>query len=435
MTTEKDFSPTAGDLFCTQEASSQHTLEPQEKSYPLIRFEKDYLATFGLREAEARELLLEAQKNVFSMGVGDTAAQIGETVSGFFVAKMFYVQQKLNLPRYASVIHPPDATIQTYNQKFIRCVPEAAKIIWGSRAFPQNLIPGEIDIDFCGMIAVGMENKLSASDLAENISRMKRNLQFLDGYQLDTNCILPGNHFANIYEVQDNESFNLPPYIGFAHLSADEYRNRLREYLGNNACMIPTPFGECLAMVGRTAQQYWQIAQEGSAFARKKRELIAQEIFGSDYVVINDTHYEMIEPSSCLIGANPVNGEDEYHMIVSNPTEEAFIVRGSRGVPLSIVQSSGISSSNPLFFDLLRASVLPHGSGHCLPEDVSLKEVRFTQDGIFYTTQVLGGAERVTRHYQAVPNIPRASIMPTVLSYGLIDHNYAVLKPLCTVKA
>lgn len=406
-----------------------------EKTYPRINFDADYLRTFDLSESQARELLSQARESVFSMGVGDAADQIGETVSRLFVAKMFYVQQKLGRSCYASVIHPPDATIQTYHAKFMRCVPEAAKITWGASFSEEMFVPAEIDIDFCGMIAVGMEKPIDAFGLARSISRLKRERQFVDGNELDTNCVLPGNHFANIYQVVNHQEFHLPPYMGFAHLAADEYRNRLRDIAEKEAIRIQTPFGECLALVGSHASKYWQLAQEGSFFARKKREFIAAKIFGSDFIISNDTHYEMIDPFSCIIGANEVGGENDFHIIVSNPCEQAFLVKGKKGIALNIVNELGFSSSDPLFFNLLTASVLPHGSGHSLPEDISLKEVNITADGIFYVTNLRGGTERVTAHYQTIPTASRTSVMENVLRYGLISRDFVALKPLCSVKA
>lgn len=419
-----------------QEAIPELTLLPSERVKPPvdIDFDKDWLSRYELREEEFAELLEKARTAVFSMGMGDAASQIGEVVSQFFVAKMYYVQEKLGLPRYASVIQPPDATIQTYHQKFLRSVPETAKIKWGRETSKAEFIPAEVDIDFCGMVAVGMNERLSGLELAENITLMKERLKILEKWPLDTNCIQPGNHFANVYRVLESERFGLPSFLGIAHLASDEYRNLMRDFVEKLALKIETPFGVCLALVGEPAQKYWEIAQEGSYFAQKKRLLIAQEVFRSDHILANDTHYQMIGPSSCVIGCNEVGSESDYHVIVAKATKEGYLVQGKKGLSSQVIQEKGVRFSNPLYQDLLEADILPHGSGHSLVEDKSLKLVRFSQEGIFYVTELQSGGERVVKHYHAVPTIPRRSILANVLEYRLVNENFATLEPLCSVK-
>lgn len=390
---------------------------------------------YKLSESQLKEFLAKAENHVFSMGVQDTASHIGELVSKFFVAKMFYVQNKLGLPLHASVIQPPDATIQTFHLKFARCVPEAAKVSWSHETLGEAVfIPAEVDIDFCGMVAVGVEDEISGPQLAENILAMKKKLKHLDGLVVDTNCIQPGNHFANIYRVLDNERFNLPHFIGVAHLASDEYRDFLRDFVERQALKIETPFGDCLALIGESAEKYLEITREGSRFALKKRALIAQDIFRSDNFLANDAHYEITSPTSCIIGCNLIKEDGEPHVIVTKAGGEAYLVKGKRNLSNSVLQNCNIETDSPIYEELLQANILPHGSGHRFVEDTEFKEVKFTEDGILYVTRLPNGTERVVSHYSGVPTTSRGSILPQVLKHDLVNGDYVTLKPLCSVK-
>jgi len=414
---------------------------PESPNIPVVQetpiilgSDNKWLEKYEINELQLKELLAEAENHVFSMGTGDTASQIGEIVSKFFVAKMFYVQKKLGLPLYASVIHPPDATIQTFHLKFNNCVPEAAKVSWGCNTSGETeFIPAEVDIDFCGMVSVGIEDEVSGSQLAENILAMKKKLKHLDGWTVDTNCIQPGNHFANIYRSLNIDGTNLSRYMGIAHLASDEYRDFLRDYAKSHAVKIETPFGDCLALIGESAKKYLEIAREGSIFAIKKRTYIAREIFQSDNILVNDTHYEITSPTSCVIGCNLIKEDGGSHVIVTKAGGEAYFVKGKMNLSISVLHDNGRNNS-PIFDELLEANVLPHGSGHRFVEDAEFKGVKFTDSGILYVTRLPNGTERVVSHYSGVPTTSRESILPQVLKYDLISRDYVTLKPLCSVK-
>lgn len=395
-----------------------------------LSWEVGWPEKYGLSESEFKDLLIEAKSRVFSMGVGDVTSQIGELVSQFFVAKMIYVQKRLGLPSEAYVIQAPDATIQTSKDKFPLVVPESAKIGWGGSDF----IPAELEFDFCGMGAVGINKYMDAVALASNVLEMKRKLRTLDGRELDTNCIVYGNHFTNIYEVMENEKHDLPPYIGMTHLSSEEFRQPLMDFVRRNAQKMETPFGVCLVLQGDKARWYWETVEEGNNFALKKRDLLTQEIFRSDYKISNEQHYTMLNPNTCIIGCNQVKEDVDFHVIVTNAKDEAYLVKGKRNVSARVLQHFSIDSSLPIYNDLRRADILPHASGQKLVEDVKFQGVKLAENDILYVTTLPNGVERVVRHYNGVPTTSRGSIIDQVLKYDLVDGDYVTLKPLCSVK-
>ena len=400
-----------------------------------VHASKDRLATYGLTKSSYLELLEAAGTQVVSMGVGDTTSQIGALVAQLFVAKMHYVQSRLGLPQEATVIQPPDATIQTSMEKFQYCVPEAARVRWGSLSAGPQFIPAETDVDFCGMVTVGLERPLDAVSLAENISAMQQRPRYVEGQEIDANCIQPGNHFANVYEVADHEAHSLPPYIGVAHMASDEYRDRLRLFAEEVAVPMDTPFGTCLAITGGAAQTYWEIAREGAAFAARKRWHIAQEIFRTDRRIADDGHYEFTTPASCVIGCNPVTDPEAYHILVSRASDPAYLVRGTGNASSDSLSVAGLLPENPLFDEMRESGILPHGSGHALIEDTELLGYRLTDSGGIFVTRLNNGAERAVRDYLAVPLQSRGSVLGETLHWGLVRPPYATLHPLCSVKA
>ena len=221
-----------------------------------------------------------AEKYLFSLGVDDAAEEVGRANAILFLAKIHYIQERLGYERHAMVIGAPDFTFQTSRQKFRDIVPEGAKIIWGDGKY--EFIPGEIDVDFCGMLVGVVEGDPDIEEVLDRLYEVKEDDHYIGNMKIRLENFSLGSHFLNIYRVDDHKALNLPEKVAVLHTSLDEARDPLRDFVQTTAEKMWTPFGLSYVLQGSDAREYRRRCKDASEFARVKRELLFKKIFEVD---------------------------------------------------------------------------------------------------------------------------------------------------------
>ncbi len=392
---------------------------------------------YPLKREEFDERMENAEKYLFSLGVGDPAEEVGRINAILYIAKMHYIQEKLGYKPHGMVIGAPDFTFQTSPPKFHASVPEGSKIIWGDGSY--DLIFGDMEFDFCGMLVGAVENDPGLDGTLDIIHEMgKKNFE-IDGKKIDLKNFSPGSHFLNVYEVENYEVLDLPKVVAVLHTAADEVRDPLLKFVRKRAEEMQTPFGVSYILQGDDAREYGKRCKYASDFSRRKRKLLFEEIFGSGKIIANHTHYDLTGPNEAIIGCDLVGKAGEVFVLTLSNSLPAYLVKGKMNISpekiKEIVPSSG-AVEEWVHEELRSANILPHGGGHKLNEVDSVAKVILYSDGKVIILR--GKHNDGTSAYMDMYHIPRGyrseAILDRVQSLKLGDH-YATLKFMYGIKA
>lgn len=389
---------------------------------------------YPLRREELDKRIKNAERYLFSLGMNDPAEEIGKINATLFIAKMHYVQEKLGYEPRAMFIGAPDFTFQTSPHKFYESVPEGGKVIWGDGTY--DLIPGEMEFDFCGMLVGAVKNDPDLEEILDTLHEMGRKDLEIDGKGIGLRNFSPGSHFLNLYEVENYETLNLPRIVAVLHTSLNEMRDSLINFVYERAEKMQTPFGKSYILQGADAREYKKRCRYASDFSKRKRKLLFEEIFVGE-VIANHNHYELIGPNEAIIGCNVIGKEGEIFVITLTDDISACLVKGRMNIfPEKIKVVTGSRAIDGWAYERLRrANILPHGGGHKLDEMDGVAKVILYPRGKVIIPKC--GSKRGTRAYVDMATIAHgyrsSDILDKVRSLELADY-YATLRFICGIK-
>ena len=377
-----------------------------------------------------------AERYLFSLGVGDVAEEVGGVNATLFLAKIHYIQEQLGCERHAMVIGAPDFTFQTSAQKFRNAVPEGAKIIWGDDKY--EFIPGEIDVDFCGMLVAGVEGDPGIVEVLDKLYELKEDDLYIGNLKIRLENFGPGSHFLNIYRVDDHEALNLPEKLTILHTSSDEMRDPLRDFVQTKAEKMWTPFGSSYVLQGSDAREYERRCRDAVEFAKVKRELLFKKIFGAGEIIANHSHYELKGLNRAVIGCTTIDRAGELHVMASSDGLPAYLMKGKMNLSPEKIEEIGFNSRTLegwVYEELMSANLLPHGGGHRLIEADGISRVILYPNAkvIIPTyhdksgTTAYSDFETIQRHFRV------DGVLEKTLSLELAEH-YATLRFVYGIK-
>lgn len=317
-----------------------------------------------------------AEKYVFSLGAGDAAEEVGKVNATLFLAKIHFIQEQLGFNHHAMVVGAPDFTFQTSPHKFHTAVPEGALVLWGDGKY--DFLPAETEVDFCGML-VGAVDYVPLEEVLDRVYAMgKRGPYSIGGTRVDLKNFSPGNHFLNIYKVQDHNALDFPEYVAVLHTASDEMRDHILDFVRQRASRIHTPFGESHILSATDASEYTRLCKEGSNFSRQKRQLLFEEIFGHNYVISNENHYDLIGSNEAIIGCNTFEQSGALFVITTSDRSPAYLLKSKANLSREKIEENGFYSrrcEHWVYKKLLKANIIPHASGHRLVEATAIEKV------------------------------------------------------------
>ena len=389
---------------------------------------------YPLRREEFDERMKNAERYLFSLGVGDPAEEVGRVNATLYIAKMHYIQEKMGYGPWAMFIGAPDFTFQTSPNKFYASVPEGGKVIWGDGSY--DLIPGEMEFDFCGMLVGAVKDDPDLEGILDALHEMKEKNLEIDGRKIGLRNFSPGSHFLNLYGVENHETLALPKAVAVLHTSSDEMRDPLADFVRERAEVMLTPFGKSYILQGDDAREYGRRCRYASDFSRRKRELLFEEIFGGNEVIANHNHYELTGPNEAIIGCNVIREEGEVFVATLSDSLSAYLVKGKMNIsPEKIREMASRPIEGWAYEELRRANVLPHGGGHKLNEADGVAKVVLYPDGKVIIPRC--GSKNGTSAYADMKEISRGyrseAVLDRARSLELGDH-FATLRFIYGVK-
>ena len=399
--------------------------------------EYELRGNYPLSKKEFDERMRKAEEHLFILGLGDAAEEVGRVNASLFLAKMYFIQEKLGYEPEGMVIGPPDFSFQTTSHKFRDVVPEGSKIIWGNGTY--DFIPSEMEFDFCGLLVGTVEDDIDLRKILDKLYEMKDKGYEIDGIEIQSRNFSPGSHFLNLYEVENYEALDLPKRVAVLHTASDEMRDPIIELTSERADIIKTPFGPSRILRDSDAREYEKRCIYASEFSKRKRKLLFEEIFGDGKVIANHDHYKLLNSNEAVIGCNIINEEGEVFVTTLIDTSPAYLIKGKKNLSRRIIKELGFDSkiTEKWVYDrLLKANVLPHGGGHKLMKINGIERVLLYPNGEKVIVPRYG--TEITRVYVDMANTPRSyrtqNILEKVQSLELGEH-YATLQPTHGIKA
>ena len=336
------------------------------------------------------ELLQRANNFIFSTGLNDGASKLCKANMKYGLAQFHLIQEKYGFEPKATFISAPDETISRNNFRWNSGLGYGGRLNWGSGN--DKLVFLNIKPNCCGILAGGLEELPDAYDIIKKIDTVK-SMELYSGEVLINWDYGISNHFINCYETKNLSDINLPPYIFMIHGSAPEFRDDrygLGLYIDSSKSLMdraikePSEFGNQFILLDSDAKEYLEFNKKAINFSNLKREIIAMNLFNSDYKVIcNAPHQFLKDYNNMYLGSNCTDVGSDFisnniFPIALRADLAGYLFRGEKSFSKTTLKNNEFLERAEKFELedlLLNANLLPHGGGYLLPDISRVQKV------------------------------------------------------------
>lgn len=364
---------------------------------------------------DAEDLLERAEQHIFSTGLEDSGCRLGVANTKYGLAKIHWVQQEMGLEPNATFISAPDMTITRNTNRWKSGFGYGGKLRWGDGQ--QEWMILDLKPNACGMLVGGLESRPSSKDLIVRAHRLKREVTHLDGVELHWD-LGKSNHFIDVFRVEPLTDEHFPPYFFILHFAGSEMRGDgpwgdgiywdHSQALQRKARVFETPFGPLRILIGEEAVKYYQFFRRVEAFAKKRRILAADWLFGEYKLINNDTHQGLISLNEIVLGSYVVEeGVDKLFPMALRPDLPAYLVRGKPNLSPETIENLGFEKRAQrlgVYEQLTRANIVPHGGGYVFPHILNVLAVHDIEGERYFEVDLLN--ERGREFITSIREIP-----------------------------
>jgi len=243
------------------------------------------------------EMLRNARDHCFFAGLNDSGAELCKANVPYGIAGVHCLQQYLGMEPNATFVSTPDMTITRNTGRWKSGFSYGGKISWGKGN--DDVIVLDTKPNACGMFVGGLEELPEIEDLIRRLHDLEAETIEIDGIEVIWD-FYKSNHFVDLFKVEPVTVNGFPPYAFIIHSSADEFKadNEFgfglyydeSELLNEMAEHLDTPFGGKHYLTGGDAKKYFETYRYVESFAKRKRKLAAELLFGEYVEISNETH-------------------------------------------------------------------------------------------------------------------------------------------------
>ena len=335
---------------------------------------------------ERKERLGRAKKHLFSTGLNDVGASLCKANMVYGIAKLHYMQEQLGMEPDATFVSGPDETISRNAVRWKNGFGYGGKISWGDRKTKITVL--DVRPNACGMLVGGLEEIPKPNELIERVNDLAKKEAYIDDIHVQWD-IGKSNHFIDVYRVIKIADIDIPDYAFIVHSGAPEVKGENARgfglYYENSPILrdmsevIDTPFGNIKVITDNNATEYLNFFKFCDSFSKKKRELVAAELFGTYKKVSNILHQGLINYNEILLGTNNTESSgDTLFPIALRADLPAYLFRGLENLTEEMIEILGFSKRAERLGVLSRlqnANLLPHGGGYAFKDMLSVKKV------------------------------------------------------------
>ncbi|NVM19415.1 MAG: hypothetical protein HWN80_17070 [Candidatus Lokiarchaeota archaeon] len=339
-----------------------------------------------ISELSKLELLQRANDFIFSTGLNDGASKLCRANMKYGLAQFQLIQERYGFEPKATFISSPDETISRNNFRWNSGLGYGGRLNWGSGN--DKIVFLNIKPNCCGILAGGLDELPDAYEIIKKIDSVKSTELYSGDILLNWDYGI-SNHFINCYETKNLSDIELPPFIFMIHGSAPEFRDDrygLGLYIDSSKSLIdraikePTEFGNQFLLLDSDAKEYLEFNKKAINFSNVKREIIAMNLFSSDYKVICNTPHQFLKDyNNMYLGSNCTDDNSTNVFPTTLRADLAgYLFRGRKSFSKTTLKNNGFleRAENFELLDLLmNANLLPHGGGYLLPDISRVQKV------------------------------------------------------------
>jgi hypothetical protein len=258
----------------------------------------------------------------------------------------------------------------------------------------------------CGILVGGLEEIPDPYDLIKTIDKVK-SIKLYDNDVLINWDYGVSNHFINCFETKILSDIDFPPYMFMIHGSAPEFRDDkygiglyidVSKTLKECAIEEQTKLGRQYILLDSDAKEYLDFNKKAINFSNKKREIIANELFGTDYEIIcNSSHQFLKDYNNMYLGSNCTDADCDLVPTNIFPTAlradvACYLFKGKKSFSEITLKNNNFleRAENLELLDLLKnADILPHGGGYMLPDVSRVQKVLEYKDQRYFACELV----------------------------------------------
>jgi len=380
-------------------------------------------------------LLERARQHIFSTGANDSGSRLCLANMPYGIAKIHYVQEQLGQPADATFIATPDMTITRNITRWQSGFGYGGKISWGDG--DRDLLVLDTKPNVCGMLVGGIDELPDIRRLIERMAAMTADPPVIDGLKVRWD-FAKGNHFIDICLVDPlGADADLPRYAFVLHAAGSELRSETPRGPGlywdfspglvAMAQTIDAPFGPLHVLTGSAADEFYSFYQYADSFAKRRRMLAAERLFGEFHVIANETHQGLANRNEAILGCHHLDlsrPDDILYPLMLRSDIPGYLIRGLPNFSDATIDSLGYrhrAESLGVLKRMQNANILPHGAGYIMPHLLHVTRV-IEEGGIRYfeCDTVNDRGREVISHPRDVPHDYRGrSVVLATIELGL----------------
>jgi hypothetical protein len=360
-------------------------------------------ASQKIKDLSKVELLERTRDFIFSTGLNDGASRLCKENMKYGLAQMQIILERNGLNPKAMFISSPDETISRNNYRWNSGLGYGGKLIWGNGK--EKFIFLNVKPNCCGILVGGLYELPDPFDIIKKIDKIKSTKLYHKDILINWDYGI-SNHFINCFELKNMSDIPLAPYVFLIHGSAPEFRNDLHgiglyidqsETLKEKATMEETIFGKQYIITDSNAKTYLDFHKKALKFSNKKREIIANHLFGNDFEIIcNQPHQFLKDYNNMYLGCSCT--DINCSLIKNNifPTVlradiACYLFEGKRNLSDYVISTHNFRdrAKNLEVLDfLLNANILAHGGGYAFPDVKAVQKVLEYKDQRYFVCEL-----------------------------------------------
>lgn len=357
-----------------------------------------------ISELSKLDSLKRAKEHIFSTGLNDGASKLCKANMKYGLAQFQVIQEEYGFEPKATFISSPDETISRNNFRWNSGLGYGGRLNWGDGN--DKIIFLNVKPNCCGILVGGLEEIPNPYDLIKKIDNVK-SIELYDNDILINWDYGVSNHFINCFETKILSDIDFPPYMFMIHGSAPEFRDDkygiglyidISKTLKEHAIEEQTKFGRQFILLDSDAKEYLDFNKKAIIFSNKKREIIANKLFGTDYEIIcNIPHQFLKDYNNMYLGSNCTDPDCELVPTNIFPTAlradvACYLFKGKKSFSEITLKNNNFleRAENLELLDLLmNADILPHGGGYMLPDISRVQKVLEYKDQRYFACELV----------------------------------------------
>jgi hypothetical protein len=346
------------------------------------------------------DLLQRANNFIFSTGLNDGASKLCRANMKYGLAQFHLIQEKYGFEPKATFISSPDETISKNNFRWNSGLGYGGRLNWGSGK--EKIIFLNIKPNCCGILVGGLEELPDPYEIIKKIDNVKSTELYSGDILINWDYGI-SNHFINCYETKNLSSLDFPPYVFMIHGSAPEFRDDkygiglyidTSESLMSRAIKETTEFGIQFVLLDSDAKEYLEFNKKALMFSKVKREIIAMNLFSSNFSVICNTGHQFLKDyNNMYIGSNCTESDSSNIFPTTLRADlSSYLFRGKKNFSETTLKNNDFlerADRLELLDLLLNANLLPHGGGYMLPDISRVQKVLEYKDQRYFACELM----------------------------------------------